>query len=271
MRASLVKAYEFCKFSYGGLKNEFAFHCVGGLRSICEDLIVLKFISTLPLEDQNTLLFNEMAKTNHNSMRYQADFFGTFRVGQPVLSGGYTPESLVNINSQVDDVWRRHGWPNAKHGKWPPTEQLAQKVGKGTVDVIYNYIFRLTSSTVHFSTRSLLRTGWGTVTPEGLEATFSTKNMSKYYTAFCQVYGIFLFSVYFEFFPDLLRITPKVKSHVQKMRVDLAKLNRWPEMLTYEEMNQDIPKNMNVIYYILRQLQAEKFEEGFILNGEKLN
>jgi len=267
----LVKAYEFCSFSYGGLKNEFAFHCVGGLRSICEDLIVLKFISTLPVEDQNTLLLNEIVKTNHNSMRYQADFFGTFRVGQPVLNGSYTTEKLANINSQVDDVWRRHGWPNAKDGKWPPTEQLARKVGKGTVDVIYNYIFRLTSSTVHFSTRSLLRTGWGAVTSDELEVTFSTKNMSNYFVAFCQVYGVFLLSVYFEFFPDLLKVTPKVQIHVQKMRVALAKLNRWPEMLTYEEMNRSIPKEMNIFYFVLRLLQAEKFEEGFILNGEKLS
>ncbi|WP_026399009.1 DUF5677 domain-containing protein [Acetobacter nitrogenifigens] len=271
VRASLVKAYEFSRFSYNGLKGEFAFHCVGGLRSICEDLIILKFISTLPPEDQNTLLFNDMAKTTDNSLRYQANFFGTFRPGQPVLRGGRSPKSLSNINSQVDGVWRRHGWPKATDGKWPPTEQLARKVGKGTVDVIYNYIFRLTSSTVHFSMRSLLRTGWGTVTSEGLEATFSTKNMSEYYVAFCQVYGVFLLSVYFEFFPDLLRVTPNAQSHVRKMRVALAQLNRWPEMLTYEEMNQNIPKGMNFIYNIFRQVLAEKFEEGFILNGEKLS
>ncbi|GBQ99164.1 hypothetical protein AA23498_3426 [Acetobacter nitrogenifigens DSM 23921 = NBRC 105050] len=119
--------------------------------------------------------------------------------------------------------------------------------------------------------RSLLRTGWGTVTSEGLEATFSTKNMSEYYVAFCQVYGVFLLSVYFEFFPDLLRVTPNAQSHVRKMRVALAQLNRWPEMLTYEEMNQNIPKGMNFIYNIFRQVLAEKFEEGFILNGEKLS
>jgi hypothetical protein len=188
-----------------------------------------------------------------------------------VLSGRYPPEVLARIDAQVDDVWRRNGWPNAKDGRWPPTEQLAHKVGQGTVDVIYNYIFRLTSGTVHFSARSLLRMGWGPVTPEGLgEVTFSTKSMSAYFVAFCQIYGIFLFSVYFEFFPDLLGVTPQVRSRVQKMRVALAKQNRWPEMLTHEEMNQDIPKGGELIRYVLQQVQAGEFKEGFILGGEKL-
>jgi hypothetical protein len=64
--------------------------------------------------------------------------------------------------------------------------------------------------------------------------------MSAYFVAFCQVYGVFLFSVYFEFFPDLLEVTPKVQKHVEEMRVALAKQSRWPEMLTYEEWNSSI-------------------------------
>lgn len=269
VKASLVKAFEFCTFSYGKLRNDFAFHCVGGLRRICEDLIILKFISTLPLEDQKTLLAADMAHTIDDSMRYQAQFFDTFRLGQPILRGGYPPDSLAHLDDAVDDVWRRHGWPRAKDGRRPPTEQLARRVGQGTVDIVYDYIFRLTSGTVHFSTRALLRTGWGPLTPDHLEVTFSTANMSSYYVEFCKIYGVFLLSIYFEFFPTLLSVPPRVRNRLQRMRVALAKQNRWPEMLTFEEANKDIPDG-NIILLALQNVLAEEFKEGFIAKGEKL-
>jgi hypothetical protein len=270
IKASLIKAYEFCAFAYGRLKDEIAFHCVGGLRSICEDLIILKFISTLPLDDQKTLLAADAAAAIHNGMRYQATFFDTFRLGQPVLRGAYPPEALARLDRQVDDIWRRHGWPRAREGKWPPTEQLARKVGQGTVDVIYDYIFRLTSSTVHFSTRALLRTGWGDLTSDGKgEVIFSIKNMSGYFVAFCQIYGVFLLSIYFEFFPEILGVTPAVQQRVQRMRTALITQNRWPEMLTFEEANKPIPKGQEVIGFLLQHVLSEEFRDGFIVGAEK--
>jgi len=268
-RASLIKAFEFCTFAHSKLKDEFAFHCVAGLRSICEDLIILKFISTLPPEDQKILLNADMVRTMHSSMRDQSTFFDTFRPGQPVLRGGYSPNDLAKLNAQVDDVWHRNGWPLAKRGKWPPTEQLARKIGQGTVDVIYNYIFRLTSSTVHFSTQALLRTGWGVVNADGMKVTFSTKHMSKYYVAFCQIYGIFLLSIYFEFFPILFDVTPRVQRRVEKLRMALAKHERWPEMLTFEEANKDMPAGSEIIRLVLRHGLAEEFKAGFISGSEK--
>jgi hypothetical protein len=143
-------------------------------------------------------------------------------------------------------------------------------VGQGTVDVIYDYIFRLTSGTVHFSTRSLFRTGWGPLTPDAMDVTFSTTNMSAYYIEFCRIYGIFLLSIYFEFFSSLLGVPPWVETRVQRMRVALAKQNRWPEMLTFEEANKDLPKGGEIMWYALQQVLAEEFKDGFILRGEAL-
>jgi len=53
------------------------------------------------------------------------------------------------------------------------------------------------------------------------------------------------------------------------MRVALAKQNRWPEMLTFEEANKDIPDG-NIILLALQNVLAEEFKEGFIAKGEKL-
>jgi len=270
VKASLIKAYEFCTFAYGRLKDEFAFHCVGGLRSICEDLIILKFISTLPLDDQKILLAADMAYAIQNAMRYQSTFFDTFRLGQPVLRGAYPSDVLARLDSQVDEIWQRHGLPGARDGRRPPTEQLARKIGPGTVDVIYDYIFRLTSSTVHFNTRALLRTGWGDLTPDGRgEVIFSTQNMSGYYVAFCQIYGVFLLSIYFEFFREILGVTPAVQRRVQRMRIALVTQNRWPEMLTFEEANKPIPKGQEVIGFLAQHVLSEEFKDGFIAGAEK--
>ena len=271
-RASFVKAYEFCVFSHSKLKAEFAFHCVGGLRSICEDLIILKFLKTLAPEDQTTLLDARMAQGIQSSITYQGKFFGTFRPGQPVLHGAVPPEERARLTNKVDNAWRRNGFSRVKNGKWPATEQLACKVGQGTIDVLYDYIFRLTSSAVHFSTSGLLRTGWGTGSSiESREVTFSTKNMSAYYVAYCQIYGMFLLSIYFEFFSDLLAVPTGVLQIVQEIRTDLTRRGRWPEMITFEEMNMEFPKSNQLILLALQEAMTEEFKNGFVSGGERRN
>jgi hypothetical protein len=271
VRASLAKAFEFCFFSHDKLRDDFAFHCVGGLRSICEDLIILKFISALPLQDQNILLEADLNNSIQKGSHYQEKFFRLYRPGQPVFSGSFPAESLRLLDAAADGVWRRHGWPNAKDGKRPPTEQIARKVGRGTIEVIYDYIFRLTSGTVHFNSQALLRTGWGDRTPDCLEVTFSTKYMSPYYSAFCKVYGVFLLSIYFEFFCDLLKIPTSAQSRMQRMRLALARQNRWPEMLTFEEFNKEMPENRTTMRFVMQHVLAEEFKTGFIKEGEELS
>jgi hypothetical protein len=53
LRSSLSKAFDFAAFSHGRMDRRFAFHCMGGLRSISEDLIVLKGLMALKRGDRN--------------------------------------------------------------------------------------------------------------------------------------------------------------------------------------------------------------------------
>lgn len=94
IRAGFVKAYEFTQFAHDRLDETYAFHCVGTLRSICEDLIILRFVDSLSASDQKMVLLSSMLHSVDDSIRRQVPFFATFRPSQPVLNVGYDSNSL---------------------------------------------------------------------------------------------------------------------------------------------------------------------------------
>lgn len=267
VRASIVKAYEFSEFSYIRMRAEFAFHCLGSLRSICEDLIILKFISRLSPNDQASLLLANIQMTTDNSLKRQLPFFKLFRPGQPILGGHPDKDLISKMNVELARIWQSHGWPRKKDGKFPPTEQIAQKVGVGTLEVIYNYMYRLTSSTVHFSAGALMRTGWGN---DEQRMVYSTAHMGRYYLQFCQIYSVFLLSIYFEFFGDLLGADMEVRDQVKSLRNVLVMYPRWPEMITFEEMNKDLPDyQLKGLSAAIQRVMADEIDDGFIAATEK--
>ena len=62
--------------------------------------------------------------------------------------------------------------------------------------------------------------------------------------------------LYFEFFPRVLRLRPKQRAVVDKIREEILITGRWPEMVTFEEMNQEPPKGGEVMRMILSAAQA---------------
>jgi hypothetical protein len=266
VRASIVKAYEFSEFSYVRMRGEFAFHCLGALRSICEDLIILKFISGLPPNDQASVISADIRMTLDASLKRQKPFFRLFRPGQPILGGQLGGDHLAKMDAELALIWQSNGWPRKRDGNLPPTQQIAQKIGAGTLEVIYNYIYRLTSGTVHFSARALMRSGWGCEH----KVVYSTANMGRYYLQFCQIYSVFLFSIYFEFFGDLLNADVEVRNQVKSLRNALVMYPRWPEMITFEEMNKDLPdyQQLNWLSATVQRVIADEIDDGFIAATE---
>ncbi|MGH3848465.1 MAG: hypothetical protein ACRDRT_01975, partial [Pseudonocardiaceae bacterium] len=72
------------------------------------------------------------------------------------------------------------------------------------------------------------------------------------------VYGAFLFCVYFEFFGNFLRPGPKVTNRVNEIRKELLMTPRWPEMVTFEEMNLPTPKRNILMVTLVAVIEAEK-------------
>lgn len=265
LKASLAKAYDFCFFAENKMEEESAFYSMGVLRSICEDIIILKFISCLEPKDQDLLIRGTMHTSLLVAVKQQKAFFDVFRPGQLIIDlDVQTPNAEKSLDDQLKSLWVRNGWPRHKDGKMPPTAQIAHKIGPGTVDIIYEYIFRFTSQTVHFNPRSLLVTGWEMKGDKKRVVTFSPSNYGKYFIAYCRIYGALLLTIYMEFFEKELPLPVRAINTMKKLRVAITMQPRWPEMVTFEEMNQRTPKGRGIMGLVQQFMLTEEIKDGFI-------
>jgi hypothetical protein len=270
IRSSLVKNYEFLRLVYLDEKFESYFFVTSFLRGIVEDIIVLESIHQLPSEKREILLRGMHLLEVQERILKQWDFFQKYRPFQPVINKGY---SFDDARTDVQNIWRENGWPNFEvkaKSNIPSTIQLAQKLAPGILDLLYEFIYRLSSSTVHFSPQTLLRMNWGNVDSENnLSGTISINHMANYHKAFCRIYGALLFSFYFEFFPEEVGSTATEGAIVIEIRKNLLSEPRWPEMITFEEMNLPVPElyhDQPVVYGLIHQAIIEKLKTGFVKN-----
>lgn len=231
LRASLSKSFEFCLEAYKYRTNHTAFFLVPSLRSICEDLIVLSYLAKMSSADRNELVSLLLRQEMAFRLGAQSKFFELARPEQPIPV--LQPEiDKAKIEESLRQIWKRNGWPGLTKSWMPTTRQIAEKNHIDALTTLYDYIFRLTSGSVHFNPYVLYRTGWGRQIMH-----FSPKNFSKYYGQYARTYGLLLFCCYFELFRRFLRPNKRVSALVTELRFDLVGEFRWPEMITFEEMN----------------------------------
>lgn len=252
LRASFGKCYEFNLHAWDENNTESAFYWLPTLRGVCEDLIVLNYIQGIPHAQRETLVTGLMRHELHVRLMTQVEFFKNTKPQQPILKPFMTADQVDDLETEIRDVWRAHGWPNMNRKVMPPTRQMAEKHGGDILATLYDYLYRLTSATVHFNVGGLLRTGWGDM----LHATFSPKHFNRYYTMFGRVYGAYMFCAYFELFARFLRTNAETKEPVAEIRQALLRLPRWPEMVTFEEMNIK-PPEIELIQTMVSFIQAE--------------
>jgi Family of unknown function (DUF5677) len=264
LRASLAKAYELSVEVHTPRKNRSAFFLVPSLRSVCEDLVVLSFVAQMSRTDRNQLVMLLMAHEVALRLRTQEKFFKTFRPDQPVLGPGASdPKS---IEDSVREIWKRYGWPRLDKAWMPPVGQIAEKSHPEIFGLLYDYIYRLTSGMVHFNPHVLLRSGWGKLPV----VSFSPKNFDAYYTEVTKTYSLLLLCLYFEVFPKILRASSPVRKIVADIREDLFRHLRWPEMVTFEEMNLEPPSSRSILRIFARSMFALE-TKGKILRRPKVH
>lgn len=257
IRASLVKCFEFN--THVRQKSDDAFFRLPSLRGICEDLIVLNFIQTMPENDREDLIQLMMFHDLHNRAKYQDAFFTAVRPQQPVLRLKDVDARIEELEGKIQEIWKRHGWSRFNNGALPQTRQIADKQGSPILANLYDFLYRLTSASVHFNVQSLMRSGWG----EPDNCIFSTRNFNPYFSAFGTIYGAYLFCVYFEFFDDFLQPNAEVTETIKAIRKWVICQSRWPEMVTFEEMNLKVPQENGILRFTLSFIQAEE-SKGFI-------
>lgn len=239
VKSSICKCFEFNMAVRKDTRPQIAFFTMSSLRGICEDLIVLRYLKQMPSSDREKLTWALATHELATRVKHQDAFFSAIRPQQPVLRLNKIEKKIASAERKAQAIWNRHGWPNLQHGAMPQIRQIAEKQGAPWLAILYDYLYRLTSAAVHFNVQSLFRSGWG-ASPK--RVTFSTRHFHWYFVDFSQIYGAFMFCLYFEFFGDLLRPSPEASAAVAEIRSDLLYTPRWPEMVTFEEMNLRPPK-----------------------------
>jgi hypothetical protein len=254
LRASFSKSYEFCVEAHRPRRKPTAFFLAPTLRSICEDLIVLAYIARMPTRDRNHLAALLMRHELGLRLRSQVDFFTLARPDQPVL---HAKIDVAALRDEIRALWQRNGWPGLRKEWMPPVRQLAEKYDAKVLATLYEYIYRLTSGMVHFNPQVLLRSGWG----DPPKFHFSPSNFNDYYLAYARTYGVLLLCLYFELFPGELDADSKTSATIEALKETLLLEQRWPEMVTYEEMNRPHPKGQEVFRIALRLMDVQQRKE----------
>jgi len=252
VKASVCKCYEFNLAVPQIAKTGNAFFAISSLRGICEDLIVLHYIASLPAPDREALVQSLSSAELSTRIKLQDDFFTSFRPQQPVLRMQDATKAIDASEAKARAIWNKHGWPNLSRGSIPQVQQIAEKQGEHQLAILYDYLYRLTSGGVHFNVQSLLRSGWGPLP----NLAFSARHFHRYFAEYCSLYGAFMFCLYFEFFQGLLRAGKKQRDCIDKIRQEVLFTPRWPEMVTYEEMNLKPPEGGQSTRMIMSAFQA---------------
>lgn len=238
VKAAFAKAYDFAVYANKPAVKERAFFSVATLRGICEDIIVLGCLSRMPRSERERLTEELMMHDVFTRITVQTLFFKRERPYQTiVVSSAGTAAKIQSLEASIQAAWRSTGW-NLKHGVLPQVRQLAERQGEPFLAALYDFLYRVTSGMVHFSPHVLLRSGWG----KGKAVTFSVRNFDQYYAAFARTYSLYLLCVYFERFRRFLRPSKQDSAAVRLLREGLRKERRWPEIVTFEEMNLPPPR-----------------------------
>ena len=271
LRSSFVRTFEFTDMTSTGNPDS-AYFWVPSLRGITEDVIYIAFLSKIGHETREQVIKNMIFLEVHQRISNQRAFFRTFRPFQPVLTNAF--QDIEIIRNELQAFWRGNGWPNLRQVS-PPTREVAQNAIPGMLELVYDFIYRFTSGAVHFNPEQLLKLGWGSVDPEKgtiINSRFSAKHMGPYNLATCQIYGCLLLCLYFELFDEFLEPNEKEKEAVADLRKHIWRHFRWPEMVTFEEMNITVPKSEIDKYpnFLIHAIFSVVMEEGFIAGAKEI-
>jgi hypothetical protein len=232
LRAAAVKSWEFASFTHRTPAPPNGFYLTATLRGICEDLIVLSFLETLGADDRRAAIGLLSQKDLVEALGAQAAFFKEERPWQPVLAANAAANDTGE--KKLRQLSRSFGWTGRP--AWPSVWYMAKAT---SLTPLYSYLYSATSRWVHFSPQILMRMGWGSSPEKPSDQTtwrFTTKNFSEYYSEFNRVYSAYLFLRLLRGPLGGLR-DPKMDALLDSLEGDLSEVIRWPELVTYEEMN----------------------------------
>ena len=249
-RAAIIKTFEFCVEVYKEDKDSRSFFLAPALRGTCEDLIAIAFLQKLPEKEQNTVTLSRVMTSLFESSEKQKRFFNKEHSWQPVVTFPNSDERKHDYEEQLKYVGHCTGFWH-KNRTFPSVYQMSKEV---SLNEIYDFVYNITSDIVHFNPRILLRMGWGENDPSNVQ--FSTENFSGYYSSMCRTYGLFLLLYQVRLFE--LSFSEESKEVFSRLEAKLHDVTRWPESVTFEEINAKPPSDLSrILLRVAHELEDE--------------
>jgi hypothetical protein len=218
-----------------GRRPDETFALVSNLRGISEDLISLVYFSRFDRSRVQELIQLLLRLNLVEGVATQAAFFANNNPLQMVFGGGISrhqaERNISEARGAIREFWGQLG-SNKLNG--PTIRDMAKDIGLSST---YEYIYYVASNFVHFNPANLLRTGWGDLKGP---FDFSLRHMSPYYQAFASFYGCILFIGFHSAFSPQY-FTKDLSKEIARLIKLINDVQRWPEIITFEEMNQGRP------------------------------
>lgn len=214
------------------------FFLAANCRSICEELIYVAFFRSLDSRGANEIAMAISEVMHRKSVLSQTRFFAANNSLQPT-HGALVPateqqQSLRSAEQRLSRLWSQHGF--SESGR-TTVRDVSRRVRLNTT---YDYVYHMTSNYVHFNPTHLFKMGWGPM--EG-PFTFSVKHFDGYYRHVARFLGAMFFMGYVLMFSKRLSKMLS-KEYIEIVTATLESNIRWPEVITFEEMNQHPPANI---------------------------
>ena len=233
LKSAFARAFEFARLVHK-LKledaDETGFFLAAGLRGIAEDLISLRFIRKLKRADRDEVIKARMMITVADLVAKQRAFFKKNRPFQPIVRQSFPDSEVIRMKDRLTIIGQASRMWNTTR-RLPPVEQMAARVH---LKQFYEFIYAVTSELVHFNVRIALRSGWG---KSPTEVVFSTKNFAPYYLEFAQFFSVYMLIAFCRSFRRDLGLSTELMRVTAEMQMVLDDRLRWPEAVTFEEMN----------------------------------
>ena len=233
-RAAFAKAFDFAHWT---LRREddsgISFFTVSTLRGTIEEIILLSAVRPMSRHDRDKLLSTWMRVEFLEGTKKQAEFFATPDRFQSVLTPPEdADDTLTTLRSEMRDVWQSHGLAPGRVGRGNIRDlaRAANLLG------MYDYFYELASRLVHFSPSVLLRSGWGSLQVDEIDAFFRPSNFDHYYAALARSHSVLLLAEFIERFGTDLHLSDSFAAAARSIRDELKNI-RLPELVTFEEMN----------------------------------
>ena len=254
--SAMAKCLDFNVAANDGSERSLApFFLAANCRAICEEMIYVAFFRSLDSRDANEIAVAFSEVEHRKSILAQTRFFAINNSLQPT-HGGLVPaaeqeQDLCSAEQILSQLWSQHGFSGSRR---ITVRDVCRRVCLHTT---YDYVYHMTSNYVHFNPSHLFKMGWGPM--EG-PFTFSVKHFDKYYRHVARFLGAMLFMGYVLMFPKRLS-DDLSKEYIETVTSTLESNIRWPEIVTFEEMNQQPPKNIfhRALMSMLRKEDSRSF------------